>query len=152
MTNIIDKINGIRNGTMFKIVYKTDMHVRAAYKKEGVKIVKVTSVVTRTGVDYEHISYVVKAKANGEISDSTCANNYSWIVPNKIAYNSNTGCTYLRIAPVNNRTSKSYYIVTKNGISEKVENLDDDTMAMMTKMSNHAAPVKMIKLDNILSL
>lgn len=153
MNDIIDKIKNLRNGTMFRITYKTDMPVRASFKKDGVKIVKVTSVVTRTGVNYDHIGYVIKAKANGEITDSTKTNNYSWVVPNKVAYNSNTDCTYLRIAPIKNGTSKTYYLVTKNGTSEKVDRLDEETMTMMTKMSgSHVAPVKMIKLDNIISL
>lgn len=153
MNDIINKIKNLRNGTMFHITYKTDMGVRAAYKKAGVKVVKVTSVVTRTGVDYEHIGSVIKAKATGEIIDSTKTNNYSWVIPNKVAYNSNTDCTYLRIAPVKNGTSHSYYLVTKDGTCEKVDKLDDATIEMMTKMSGgYDAPVKMIKLDNIISL
>lgn len=153
MNDIITKIANLKNGTMFHITYKTDMGVRSAYKKAGVKVVKVTSTVTRTGVNYEHIGSVIKAKANGEIADSTNTNNYSWEIPNKVAYNSNTDCKYLQIAPVKNHSTKTYYLVTKDGTCEKVDRLDDTTLEMMTKISSgYAAPVKKIKLDNIISI
>lgn len=153
MNEIIDKIKKIRNGSFFPITYKTELPVRASFKKDGVKVVKVTSVVTRTGVNYEHIGYVIRKKATGELIDTTRTNNYSWVVPNKVAYNSNTDCTYLRIAPVKNGTAHSYYLVTKNGACEKIDHLDDDTLSMLTKINNnYPIPVKMIKLDNIVSL
>ena len=150
---LISKIKSIRNGAFFPITYKTELPVKAALKKEGVRVVKVTSVVTRTGVNYDNISYVVKAKATGEIVDSTRTNNYSWVIPNKVAYNSNTNCTYLRIAPVKNGTAHTKYIVTVNGKTKEVSKLDDSIMAMLNKMSGGCTiPVKMIKLDNIISL
>lgn len=150
---VINTVKSIRNGSMFKLVYQTEMPVKAAFKKAGVKVVKVTSVVTRTGVNYEHISYVIKKKATGEIVDSTSTNNYSWLVANKVAYNSNTDCTYLRIAPVKNGTSHSHYLVTKDGVTTKLDRLDDETLSMLNKLSNnYVAPVKLIKTENIISI
>ena len=45
----------IPNGQMIRIMYQTELPIKAAYKKQCIKVLKVTETTVRTGVDYDNM-------------------------------------------------------------------------------------------------
>jgi hypothetical protein len=65
------------------------------------------------GVNYFNIASVIAKKAaEGDKPKQARVNNYSWIIPNKVKYNSNTDKTYLQVATLNHgHNTKNQFLV-----------------------------------------
>lgn len=152
MNNKLNKfISDIPGGRFFRLRYISHLPVKAEFEKQGFAIFKIVNITARTGVKYTNIKGV-------ELSDKTKSgenngmNNWEWIIPNKIKYNSNTDKEYLVIAPIKDGSNaKSTYILstpteTKVCSKEDIENYI--IKSHWTKENNR--PINMINTENIL--
>lgn len=108
MTKIV---NQLKNGTFVRFGFETDVPIKAALK-DDIKIKKTTFITARTGVAYKNLK---RFKDSEQGITKKKANNYSWIINNKIKYNSNTDKYYIQLATNKNANIKCFYQVYKNG-------------------------------------
>lgn len=118
---IINEVREMKNGQYARVEYKTEVKsVASAFKKLGVKVFKHTTATVRIGVDYDHISTVVERQADPTYIKRENPNE-TYIVKDKISYNSNTGNYHLRVSsvsPLSNATSNTevqYTLTTVDG-------------------------------------
>lgn len=157
---IINAVSSVGNGRMARICYKSELPVKAEFKKQGVKIVKVTEATVRFGVDYEHIGSVIERKAEDEANGKVYAqreNNYEWVVENKICHNSKTGKDYVRFAHVNEGSNRKVIYIIVDSLSETTiaETLDDSTKNLVQNSywNRTSAPeVQNISTENVLRI
>lgn len=149
---IMSIIDDIKNGTLFYIEYRSDVPVTKDAKKNGITIEKITKKLTRTGINYANIKEI----KNGTISSGKkhqTAKNYSWIVDNKVTFNSNTNKKYFRIARVNGRKENVEYRTYKNGKLINVDSTYDTRYTIGSYNGNaHGHIVQNIAFDNIISI
>lgn len=151
LTEMIKKLGA---GVIFRITYKTEMPVSAKNRKEGIRVYKIVSQCTRTGVSYDNIQEVIDKKKDSE--DNTAHSSYCFpVVLNRIYQHKNTGTQYLRLARVNkhSNTNVQYVMIDKNGTKP----IDETKARVYTIPSawNYSGPspvVKNIKLENILAI
>lgn len=151
---IIEAVKARKAGSFFRIFYKTELPVKAAFKKAGIRIIKITASTVRCGVDYNNIASVIERKAAEEYRDSiTGQNNYSWIIEDRILHNSNTNCDYVRIATVPNHsnTSSVYWTITDTD-ENLAEDFNHEYVVDSYFKTSDPAPVKNIKFENILGI
>ena len=154
--SIENEIAKIHGGSFFRLAYKSDVPLRAEFKKSGCSITKITEKTCRLGVNYSNIAAVIsKRETEGEPTRKV-TNNYEWIIPNRIAYNTNTGKKYISIANAKKAATRVKYIVTDDKMNVKtIENLGDFEKEMIigSYFRNGEVPeVQKICLDNILSI
>lgn len=104
-------LNQIKNGVFTRFGFETQVPVKANMK-DNISITKTTFITGRTGVNYNNLK-AVKERENKSTVKRT--NNYSWIINNKLKYNSNTDKYYLQVATNKNANIKCFYQVYKNG-------------------------------------
>ena len=136
-----EALGGIRSGTFFRIGYITELPVKAAYAKEGWKILKQTESTVRTGVNYGKIKSVVEERD---------------IVPiqkGRIYQNTDTEQMYLRVFPTKKGTNKkvSYILVTPGHSEYHFNDLDEEMREMVrdSYFNEKSRPIATIKIDNI---
>lgn len=99
---IINTVKKIGNGKIFNIGYRSEVPIKYEYKKQGLRITKFTEKCVRSGVNYSKIKEVILKLSNKEYPKyKSELNNYTWIVKNKVKYNSNTNKKYLYFATLN---------------------------------------------------
>lgn len=155
-STLISIIKSIPAGRFFRMSYQSELPVKAAYKKQGISVIKITDTTVRTGVRYDHIASVKEYKANHEPSGIVRTNNYVWIEPNRLKHNTATGKDYVVIAPMKNSCPKSKYIV-KDINGERVVTIDELDKSLIQdsywKPSNGMpAAVRTISLENIIEV
>jgi hypothetical protein len=154
---IITTINGIPAGRFFRMSYTSELPVKAAHKKSGVRVHKIVETTVRTGVAYDNIKAVKEYKATHEPKLTTPrANNYEWLSKNRIKYNTNTEKTYVVVATIpNGGNKKCKYLVSDNNGSRVVETdaLDKD-LIIDSYWSKGESPdvVRTIAVDHILDI
>jgi hypothetical protein len=102
------KLCDIPAGRFFRLRYTSSVPLAAQYKKLGYTMQKMVDTTTRTGVQYGNIAGVV-------LKDDcpTKANNFEWVVKNRIKHNTNTGKNYAVVAPISEGSNtKATYILT----------------------------------------
>lgn len=104
---IINFIKDVPGGRFFRLRYTSNMPVKAKYQNQGITILKVVNITTRTGVRYSAIA----EPSNEEVSSKNNTNNWVWIIPNRLKYNSNTKSQYLVTAPTKGSNAKSTYLL-----------------------------------------
>lgn len=132
-----------KNGTFQKIKYKSEMPLKAEYRKQGYEVVKITQSVGRLGVNYKHM------KGYQPPTHPHKVNNFSWIIPNKLAYNSATKKLYVHVAWAPH-PSKVTYEVYKDGLL--VGNELDSNMVIDSYFKGDKPLIKSILLDNIIEI
>ena len=91
-----------RNGSYIRVGYSKELKMLKDWQERGIRAYKLTETTVRLGVAYNKIAAVVARKAaEADKPKVERANNWSWVIPNKVKYNSNTGNTYLQVATVN---------------------------------------------------
>lgn len=146
-------MNQIKNGTFFKVTYRTEVPLKKSYKDAGYKVVKTSSVITRTGINYKNISGV-EIKPLGDLSKPR-ANNYEAIIANKLYFNANTKKNYINIYPVRGNKTKSTYEFYINDIkiaTRKPEEIDFNSDMFLKKSSHGPVPMQRINVENIVSI
>lgn len=154
---IMGILNRIPAGRFFRMKYSSEMKVKAEHKKKGISVTKVTETTVRTGVAYANISAVAEYKATHEPKRSKPAtNNWEWVSPNRVKYNTNTKKTYAVVATVpNGSNSDVYYIVTDANGSRMVtpDELDKSLMQDSAWGSgSYPNSVRTIAFDNIIEI
>lgn len=162
-SDIIDKVKAIKNGTLFRLKYRTELPVKAEFGKRGFKVVKVVETTTRTGVKYGNIKGVVKSIVSKTKSKSA-EQAYEWLIPNKVRRNTSTGNVYLYTAPISkgNNKNNTYKVLIPyagnmcdsnpqwNYISE--ENLIALGIVIDSYWTKGDRPINDINLNNIISI
>ena len=143
--DIYDAIASLPNGRFFKICYRTEMPLKAEYKKQGYVVYKYTYRVTRTGVRYNNLKEV--KTSNKEFSR---ANNSTWLIKNKIKTNITNGKDYIVIATMakNEYKEYSYVIVDGTGMEKRCSMAPKD-MIIPSYFEKKNGAVRNINLDNI---
>lgn len=111
---IINEAAKVKPGTITRIMYKTECPVKAEYKKQGYRMVKVVETSARLGVNYHKIASVIARKAAEGFKEPVArANNYEWVLKNKVRHNTATGKDYLYAAAFNkgHHTYSCYILV-----------------------------------------
>ena len=156
MNNIENEISKIHGGSFFRLAYKSDVPLKAEFKKSGCTITKVTEKTCRLGVNYLHIGTVINRRETEGEPTRKVTNNYEWIIPNRIAYNTNTGKKYISIATAKKSATRTKYIITDAKMNVKtVDKLNDiDKEMIIDSYFRNSTPteVQKICLDNILSI
>lgn len=107
---IMDVVASIRGGQMVRLGYRTEVPLRAEFKKSGIQAYKISETTVRVGVNYEHIHSVQVAKALGELSGAhtqTC----HWLIPNRVLEHNENGTLYVSVATIPNAAAKTKYIL-----------------------------------------
>jgi len=157
MKTIEEKVKELRGGSFTRVAYKSELPLKADYRKSGCKIEKVTEKTCRLGINYLNINKVKEMKEiNGEPTRKV-ANNFEWVIPNRIAYNTKTGKKYLAITNYSKPYVKVKYIVTDDKLNVKtVSKLDSEDVEMVIPSyfsSNEEMPiVQKVLLENVLSV
>ena len=115
---IISEAAKVRPGTITRVGYRTFLPVKAAYKKQGVEIMKVVNTSVRLGVRYNRIASVIARKAEEGLKEAIQrTNNYEWVLENKVCFNTQTGKHYLYAASLNggHHTYTEYYVKPADG-------------------------------------
>ena len=85
---IIEAAEKVKPGTIARICYKTELPVKAEWKKQGDKMYKIVETSARLGVNYGNIASV---KARKELEENKPqikrTNNYEWVIKNKVRHN-----------------------------------------------------------------
>ena len=137
-------------GRFFRLRYRSDVRLASEYKNQGYTMHKVVDTTTRTGVKYSHIAGVVLNDGN-----STRANNYEWVVCNRIKRNANTGKHYAVVAPIRegHRTKVTYILTEPNGISRPITRNEAMQYTIPSYWnSGDRPPVMNIELSHILRI
>lgn len=157
-STLISIIKNIPGGQFFRMSYKSELPVKAEYKKAGITIIKVTSSTVRTGVNYNSIAVIKEYKATHESTQSNRVNNYVWVEKNRIKHNTATGKDYLVIATTKNSHSKSYFVIRDSKGERIVSESDLDKTLVRDSYwksgSSDAFPsaIKTISLENVMSI
>ena len=154
---IISSISAVKNGSFCRIKYKSELPLKAEFKKKGYRLVKITEATIRFGVDYEHIGSVIERKsAEGYQEPAQRENNYSWIIENKVLHNSKTDKDYIRFATVKHGANKKtiYIVVDEFNEDVIVENLNDEQKSyVQNSYWNRVAPeVQNVLFENVISI
>lgn len=155
-STLISTIKSIPAGRFFRMSYKSELPVKAAFKKQGISIIKVTDTTVRTGVSYNSIASVQEYKSTHEPSGIVRTNNYVWVEQDRLKHNTVTGKDYFVIAPMKNSHPKSTYIVKDNN-GERYVTIDELDKSMIQdsywKPSNGVpTAIRTICLENIIEL
>lgn len=106
---IKDLLNNVKPGVFTRLTYQTELPLKAEYKKQGYRIVKVNSITTRFGIHYGNIKEV-KEREGSDSSEKV--NNFNWVMKNNLQYNSNTDKYYLCTYPTKRGRNGSWrYVV-----------------------------------------
>ena len=109
---ILSAVTAIRGGRIGRLTYMTDVPVKAEFKKQGYKITKIVESSVRFGVNYHNIASVTERKSEQSTVTNTRANNYEWVIKNRIKHNNKTDKDYLVVAnlPVNDNIKVKYIL------------------------------------------
>ena len=81
--DIIDAISSIKPGTFVRVQYKTELPVKAAFKKAGYTITKYVSTTSRFGINYHNIQKVKEAEVEKTVGHAkNRSNNIHWVIKN----------------------------------------------------------------------
>lgn len=154
---IISTVTNLRNGTMARINYVTELPMKAEFAKLGYKILKVTETTARFGVKYSNLSAVKEKQSNSDKPEKQ--NNYEWIVENKIAHNTNTNKDYIRFAPLkkygsNKHVNLIFVDTTGRYFSFDSKEIPQDFKNMVQNSywnKNHETPdIQTVLLENVI--
>lgn len=149
---LMSAIKNIRNGSFFKVNYKSSVPVKSEYKKEGIEAVKFVLCVARTGVKYNNIASVIEKKSREDyVPPKPKADNKVWIQADKLYTNTNTNLDYFRLGCASAVKSK---VVYKAFNKDGKEIPFDKNFAINSYWNNNneKPPVFDVKVDNIISI
>lgn len=150
---IMSRIEELPNGRFFRMKYLTKLPVKAEFEKEGTVVMKVVETTCRTGVAYNKLAAVI-AKVTKKIPAADKENNWEWILPNKVKFNTNTKKSYFVIAPIKKgaNTNKTYILSQRDVLrivgEEEIKEFVRDSYWTEKEMPN----VMNITLDNVLTI
>lgn len=110
---ILTATKGVKGGRIARVTYKTEVPIKAEFKKQGYRIIKVVESSVRFGVNYHNIATVISRKLEQQTQNTvTRTNNYEWVIKNRIKHNNKTDKDYLVVAnlPSGHNTKVKYII------------------------------------------
>ena len=147
----VEIMKSVKNGTFGVIEYESSLPTNKEAKNAGVKISCKTKKMVRFGADYKNL---VKDITSAEVKPRT--NNYSWVIDNKVAYNSNTDKNYVRVSNINRKTiSREYVVSTPSGVSTISSISGFENFLQPSYLKNNVASkpvVQNISVENIISI
>lgn len=157
---IISATKDIKGGTIVRITYKTELPLKAEFKKQGYKITKIVEQSVRFGVNYHNISKVIERKANTEPKEQTPrTNNCEWVIKDRIKYNKNTDKEYLVVANLPEHSNARVKYILEGSIvgtidmgDEIVPNYKNIVRDSYFTPSMTGGEVKTISLNNIITI
>lgn len=159
--DIIREAASISNGRFVRVGYSKELKLTKEWKEKGIRAYKLTETTVRLGVAYGNIASVkARREAEADKPKTERANNWEWIIPNKVKANSNTGKTYLQVATVEggHNTHSQFLVYDPNigwNLFEKAEWETSEYYLMLDSKSRHAAQrpeIYTITFDNIYKL
>lgn len=150
---VLDAIQNIRKGTFVKIIYKSELPLTAAAKRDGVTATKITEKVVRLGVDYTHIQAVIDMEAARTEPKREVASWCHWEIPNILAKHNTKEDMYLTFASVNGGShTKSEYQL--NGVTATKQEIADANIVQPSyfKQNGEAPVIQKINVNNIIQL
>lgn len=107
---IINAVKAVRGGTIARITYKTEVPVKAEYKKQGYKIIKIVEISSRIGVNYGKLPSVIARDSLSNTNHKPSP--YEWIVKDRICHNANTNKDYVAMVSFNKgHNTKVKYVI-----------------------------------------
>ena len=158
LATVITALTEIKNGQMARVEYRSEVPVKAAYKKQGVQVIKLTSATVRFGVDYDHIQRVIDRKASQPEDIVTNARNtaYSWVMKDKLSFNTNTNKHYIRFATLPAGANKYVtYIVIKDGQVTQASEVADESIkefVINSYWNGNSPEVQNVCIDNVIKI
>ena len=156
---IISATKEIRGGTIARITYKTEVPVKAEFKKQGYRIIKIVETSVRFGVNYNNISSVILRKSNPDYTPSFRKNNYEWVIKNRIKHNNQTNKDYLVVAslPSKHNTKVKYIIEgTFVGTIDTGDTIDPNYKHIVIdsyfKKASESREIRSISFENIINI
>ena len=157
---IIEATNGVRNGTIARVTYRTEVPLKAEFKKQGYRLTKITETSARFGVNYGRIASVIARNAERNLEEAVQrTNNYEWVIKNKVQYNTKTDKEYLVLANFNKgHNTKSKYILegTFVGTIDMGSSIDEHYTHLVIdsyfKGGKPASEIKKIAFDNLIRI
>lgn len=159
--DIIRKITEVKPGTFVRVSYRTEVPVKAADKKAGIKVWKEVSTTVRTGVEYSKIASVIAKKSMEDPNAEKRAytNPYEWTVRNRIKKHIESGKEYVVVASVNggHNTKTTYFyegpIIGKVDMGTSIdEKLASVVLPSYFNKKGTASEVRTISFENIISI
>ena len=148
---IKNALNNIKPGVFTRLTYQTELPLKAEYKKQGYRIVKVHSITTRFGIHYGNIKEVKEREGSGS-SEKT--NNFHWVMKNNIQYNSNTDKYYLCTYPTKKGRNGSwrYIVYLPDGVAfDGLTNINRDWV-QNSYWNKKSTNMMKINIDNIIRI
>lgn len=164
---ILETVKSIPNGRFTRVTYKTELPLKAEFKKQGYHIIKITETTGRFGVNYHNIATVIARKAERALEESVSrnyTNHYEWVIENKVKHNNKTGKDYLVLANFNGgqHTKSQYKVVIDSSelfdltatLNEKdfMDTYKDMIINSYWKPSTTGGEVKTIAFDNVIRI
>ena len=157
---LTEAVSKVGNGRICRIGYRSQLPVKAKYKKQGISIIKFTERSVRIGVKYSNIETVKSRLLNKIITNKYSVSNYIWELPNKIKFNTRTQKTYLQVATLNkhHQTHSKYLIIWPDkDIYVFVDDIEESpyknciTNSYFNKINNskYGSEIQNITLNNI---
>ena len=98
---IIEAVKAVRGGTITRVTYKTEVPIKAEYKRQGYKLVKIVETTARIGVNYGHLPSVIARNEESNNESTQRTNNFEWIVKDRICHNIKTDKDYVALVSFN---------------------------------------------------
>ena len=161
---LVNIVSHLRPGVFTRLTYKTDLPMKAEYKKQGYQISGVRSTTVRFGVEYGNIAHVIsrREEASTEPRDNV-RNRIHAVIPKYIYKHEESGQIYLRAFPcVKGTNTHSSFVVKKynddGNLDSYVEydNLPSEYKYMVRESywnsKKSFSPIFTVKLENILKI
>lgn len=154
--SLFEVMASIKPGTMARISYKTDLPLKAEFRRQGYRLVKITETTARFGVKYSNIKSVIARRSSPDYTPVTRENNTLWLLENKISQNVKTGRIHVRFAPMANGANKKklyIFVDTIGNMFELGSDMSDSFKAMVQDSywkSKHMPDVQTICVEDVL--
>ena len=156
---IISTTKAIRGGTIVRLTYRTDVPIKAEFKKQGYRIYKIVESSVRFGVNYGRIASVIARKSDENYQPIVRTNNSEGIIKDRIKHNNNTNKDYLVVAtlPGGHNTKVKYIIEgTLVGTLDTGDTIDSHYSHMVLdsyfKRQIETHEIKNISFENIIAI
>ena len=99
--DIINTIKEIHGGAIARVTYRTDVPIKAEFKRQGYKITKIVETTVRIGVNYGHLPSVMARNEESNNESTQRTNNYEWVIKDRICHNTKTNKDYVALISFN---------------------------------------------------
>lgn len=158
LETIKNAVNTTKNGTCVRLGYVTEVPIKTKYK-DDLNVRKLVATTGRLGVEYKNIKSV-KERLTSQVAKSVRVNNFSWVIRNKLKYNSNTDKYYLSVAsfPKGSNTKSVYEVRKGNGLEYFFTEKDlekfygEYIQPSFFKKKTNPSEVYIINIDNVFAV